>query len=476
MGEVTEVDLPLSGPAHANVDEIELDAISAAVNDAYVNELDHTVRRPGLEVFTDLGTGAPIDGMYWWAKKRKVLAVSAGKIFIISDSGQWVELSGGFQYTTPGRPVIFDNNGDTAVLAYGGQMITASGAMGSTHIMVDPDAPTLVTHVAYLDNYILAIQDGKLWYCDVGNPLSWDALSFFAIDGAGDNLLAMHTGFREIMLWGEESTEIWYNDGSPFTRLPGGFLERVLGAVYSIAAKVTKSASTWLWLDQNRRLVHMQNRTPVEVSIPFDRILGKFSRVDDCQAFLLEVEGQPLYVMSFPSEQRTLVYNYKKQDWYEWGYWNQEQGKYQDYRGRCACYAATWGRHLVGDRVTGLIYEATRRVMTDNGSPIRTSRTSGHITHGTYNRKSSSETLYYFKRGVATADVTNPKVMIQKRRNNGQWGNEMQYALGAVGNHEFFVRDRGSGEYRSLQIKVSCSDGVDFIFVGAKEKVEVLPS
>jgi hypothetical protein len=56
--------LPLTGDPYANVEEVELDGVSAHIQDASVNELGHTVKRPGLEEWelAELDPGWPVEG------------------------------------------------------------------------------------------------------------------------------------------------------------------------------------------------------------------------------------------------------------------------------------------------------------------------------------------------------------------------------------------------------------------------------
>ena len=72
--------LPFTGDPYANVEEPEMDGVSVSVMDAYVNELGHTVKRPGLAEWSSLGTSAGLDGLYWWDEQGVVLSVSGGRV------------------------------------------------------------------------------------------------------------------------------------------------------------------------------------------------------------------------------------------------------------------------------------------------------------------------------------------------------------------------------------------------------------
>jgi len=171
-----------------------------------------------------------------------------------------------------------------------------------------------------------------------------------------------------------------------------------------------------------------------------------------------------------------LVYNLLRNDWHEWGYWNPATAVYDAYLGQAACYARAWNTHLVGDRANGTLYTASRSVFTDNGDPIRTMRRTGVYTHGTLARKRSYQNTIQFKRAMGHATVADPQVTIRKNKDGKGWGAEHAYSLGAVGQHTPYLKDQGSGIYRTCQLEIVHSDDSDFVMMGGKEIVEVLVS
>ena len=116
-------ELPLTGDAYRNVDESQLDQIAPLVQDAYVDELGHTQKRPGLDEFVDLGTSAGVDGLFWWNAQSVAVAVSGGEVWKITDAtGTKAQLTGATM--TLGTRITFAPNGSTLVLANGSNMVT----------------------------------------------------------------------------------------------------------------------------------------------------------------------------------------------------------------------------------------------------------------------------------------------------------------------------------------------------------------
>jgi len=460
--------LPVTGDPYNSVDEVELDGVSVELKDAYVNELGHTVKRPGLTLWADLGTNAKVDGLYWWDKQNVVLSVSNGRVFKHTDfTGTATELLGAT--LSSGTRVTFASGITSAVMANGGHMVHTD--LATLTQMADGDAPTAVSHVVAMDNYILANTTGgrAVNFSDHLSLTSWNASNTFQKAGKPDDLIALHEGWNELFLAGKESMEVWYDDGvTPFIRRSNGLIDRGCGAAYT----VTRVGNDWMWLDEKRRFVKLDQRAPTHISFPYHKLIQSFAAVDDAVSDNIEVAGFPLYVTSFPSTRRTLAYNYQKDGWAEWGYWNAATASYDGFRGNCYCYAKTWNKHLIGDRANGKIYTMSREVHTDNGDPIRTLRRTGFISHGTSGLKTSNEIVFRLKRGQGNTTVSDPVMTLRWRNHNGAWSHERQLSLGAVGDHYLEARTHRLGEYRYRQYEIVHSDPSDFVLVDAQEDVE----
>lgn len=461
--------LPMDGDVYSNVDETELNAISATVVDGYVNELDHTVRRPGLTQLVDLGTSAGIDGLYWWDQQTCAIAVSGGRVFQINDfTGTNVELTG--TTLNSGTRATFTTDGTKIVMANGGKMVhaTKSGALTQ---MADVDAPTTVSHVAYLDGYVLAnkTSTGQVYFADPADLTSWNALDLMTAEGRPDYIVAVHEGWQELAFVGKESVEIWVNDGvTPFSRLAGGVTQRGCSAPYSFQ----QVGNAWFWLDDKRRFVQLDARTPTEVLCPYAKAIQGFASVDDAVSDVMSIAGQEFYIISFPLARQTFAYNYKKKNWTQWGYWDTNTASYGRFLGNAYCYAKPWNLHLWGDYSTGIIYTASRSVFTDNGDPMRTLRRTGFIDHGTPGFKRSHELSIKVKRGQGSSSVSDPQYFLKWRNTAGSWGNEHYRSLGQVGQHEIISRFHRLGTYKVRQWEIACSDDCDFILVEGKELVD----
>ena len=116
------VKLPINIGLNKAIDEVGLRGYGAALQDCYVDLEGNVHRRPGLELLCDLGTGAAVEGLYWWDEQSMVIAVSGGETYKITDSsGSNTQISGDTFET--GTRVIFSNYGDDALYAANGAKI-----------------------------------------------------------------------------------------------------------------------------------------------------------------------------------------------------------------------------------------------------------------------------------------------------------------------------------------------------------------
>ena len=468
-------EIPLVTQAYESVDDVEVDQLNATIIDAIpvlVGDKIHLHKRFGLQEFVDLGTGQPVDGLYWFDRGRVVIAVSGGRVFKITDGlGTTVELIGSTALRS-NSTVTFTSDATRVLMANGGRMVHTD--LASLTTMADPDAPTDVTHVTSVDQYALANDAGSgvIMFSDLTDLTGWQALSLFTAESKPDDVVAIAEGFREIIALGRETVEFWVNDGqNPFSRINGSAQPFGTVAPHSLALV----GSTWMWLDHKRRFATMQGRQVVNVSSPYDRLIQRYQAVDNAIGYAVSMEGMPLYVLNFPTVDETLVYNYVTQQWHKWGYWDSAAGAYERYRGASYCYASSFSLHLVGDHSNGKIYKAARSIYSDNGNPIRSLLRTGHISHGYGGDKQSDIVRLHVKRGVGNSAAENPQIMMRRRVNNrSQFGNERWKSLGRVGQQYPFIDWGPNGTYKTCQYEFVHSDNSDLVIMGAKEYVSPL--
>ena len=463
--------IPIHYGANKNIDEVGLTGMGAALMDGYVDELGNVNRRPGLEELCDLGTGAGIDGIYWWDEQSMAIVVSDGETWKITASdGTKAQLTGD-SFETDTR-VKFANFGDALYAANGAKIMKITTTTVAE--MADGDAPTTVTHPAYLDTYLLANSTGteKYYYSVVGDADDW-AGDYVSAETKKDNLTALEVMNMEIVLLGKRTFEIHRNDGStPFLREYQGFIESGTIAPYSL----TWCGDTWRWIDQERRVMRLEGRTPVLVSRTMNKYLQGFSTITDAVGDYITSSGRSYYVLHFPTEDKTMALDLENDYWYEWGFWSVANAEYNRWKGNCFTLATAWNYSLVGDKSTGIVYIMSDDYSDDDSNIMRTMVRTEHVTHDTAQiKKRSNKLTFRVKRASAVDEASVPELLVKWRDDgSSSWKNEHTMSLGAVGRTDFRGVIRRNGMYYSRQYEMYVTDDAPLLIVSVEEDFDYL--
>lgn len=475
------VPVPIFGPVYRNVDGVECNDVCELLVDGYLSELGATVRRPGLDTWLDLGVASPaaVDGLYWWPQKACAIAVCGGRPFKLTFPSRVptaTALSASSPLNERIRPT-FCTDGTYVFMANGGRIYYSDGTALAAAI-ADADAPTEVSHVAFMDGYLIAnwLDSNKWSFADLDTPLSWDAANYFNAAGDADYVKALFCHNREIVLVGQATTERWENTGDAtvrFARVANGFMEAGCLAPSSLI----KTEDAFYWLDQSRRIVKWSGGKLEGISTPYDKEIAGYSSPQDCLGDYIKIDGKPFLLFQFLGDQKCLVCNLANDppDWCQWQNWNSTAGEYRRLKLGCYCWCPDWGVHLVGSPDSSVIYAMSPDYYDDDGEEIRLLRRSGHIDYGTTKRKVSRELRLRLKRGKGLSDRT-PELMVRWKDNNQGWKQERRVSLGDVGDTNIIRRVKTGGIYRTRQYEFSCTDAVPLTFLGAEEDIEVLAS
>jgi hypothetical protein len=462
-------DIPLSlGDVNRNVDEAGLRNNMATCVNCYKDENDAIYRRPGTTLFKDLGEGSqPVDGMHYWDDQDKVVVVCNGKVFLLEEDGSLTDRTGDAPAADV-RPIFAETADPRVVIATGGRIITMTSGGNSTYI-ADGDAPTSVSHVAWIDGYILALRDGTaiFQWSDANDVDTWNALNFATAEALPDKVLAMWTQWKEITLMGEKSTEVWWDDGTtPFSIYDGGYTPLGIAAKYSVG----KMEGTWWWLERKGKFIKLEGRTPLVVSTPFDKYIQALTTKSDALGDSLEFDGRPFFLLTFPTDDVTLAFDYAMNKWFVWGEWSGTA--YTRMRWNCSVYAKGWDKWLVGG-TDGQIYEVSSSAYDDAGTAIRAQIRSGHIDHGTVQEKRSNNIQLRIIRGTqdSLTDVNN--LTFRWRDDHGAWTSFQNFDTPADADAQYFARADRLGAYRMRQWEIvdDCTDG-PFAIIAAQENVD----
>ena len=307
--------------------------------------------RPGLTAFASVGT-QPVRGIF------SQPGTFGGDP--VSVAGVTVYRNGTSLGTIPGTSrVTFAGNGLEMVIAGGGTLYRTDGV--SVFPVTFPDAAG-VSIVAYLGSYFVASRAGsqKFYWSNLLDGSTWQALNFSSAERDPDNLVGVSTVSDELWLFGETTTEVWYQGGdatAPFIRAQGRLYYKGCRARDTIA----KADNTVFWVG-NDGIVYRGDNVPLRVSdFGIEERISR-SAVADLRAWGFVFEGHSFY--SLTTTEGTFVYDAATGEWAEFASYNRA-----GWRAHVGTQIGD-GRVIAGDDTTGQLWLVDRNALTDGADPI----------------------------------------------------------------------------------------------------------
>jgi hypothetical protein len=432
-------------------------------------EIAALVSTPGLEKIATLA--GPGRGLYTSAGGR-LFAVSGNKFYEITLT---VALEYGTLSTTTGQ-VCMSDNGIDVLIVDGAKGYVFTLATNTFAEITDPDFPQ-ATACAFIDQYLIVNEagTGKFWLSALSDATDWDGLDFATSEGSADLLLTLLADHRELWLFNEKSSEVFFNSGNadfPFERLQ--FLEHGIGAAET-ARKIDNSVF-WLEQDENGRgiVFRADAYQPRRVStFAVETAIAGYGDISSAVAYTYQDKGHSFYVLNFPNADTTWVLDISIGLWHERNY-TKPGGGYGRHRAQNHAFAG--GRHIVDDYENGNLYEMKDSVLTDDGATITRQRRAPHLSNnGNRLEVHALEVDMETGVGLATGKGSDPKAMLRISRDGGHtWGNELQIGMGKQGDHKHRARWRRLGLARNFVFEVTVTDPVPVTMISALLEAEAL--
>lgn len=457
---------------------------------------------PGLRKFCEFAGEGPIRGLF--TDSTRTLAVTSKSLYDLKADGTYTKLGN----VWPGRdPATIASNGAQYMITSNAGPVVYDPKQNVT--IIEPPLPRDIFQCGEIDGYFLGLQKstGTFYLSGLFDGLSWDPLDFAKKQGAADRTLAFLCDHREIWLFGGQTIEAWYNSGNPdfpFQRLPGAFAEMGIAA----PASACRVDNTIFWLGSDYRgggmVWKVNGYTPSRVSNhSIEYLISTYPRIDDAVGFTWQQDGHAFYQLWFPTAQATLVFDASTHMWHERTWWEPVHGIAEAHRASCHVYA--FGKHLVGDRDLGIIYEQSPSFYDDDGVKIRRVRTAPHISNDmkwmfhqslqidmqvgigldgfnglnavTWNEETRtwqdvSETWDSIGGLSVALAGYDPQVVLQYSDDGGHtWGNEMAGSAGKIGETNWRVRWNRLGRSRDRVYRVVITDPVKVALIDAYLRV-----
>ncbi len=315
---------------------------------------------PGLTLFSALTAGevrgSCVMGDYLYATRGNT-------VYKVDNTGTSTAQAGVLLTAT--GPVWMYHNGTQVMIVDGlhGYILVA----GTVTEIADADFP-IPSSLAYQDGYFIVSKaaSGRFYISASYDGTSWFATDYATAESDPDNLQVVISSQRELWLIGKVSYEVWYNSGNatfPF--------DRIQGAVNRIGCIAPHSAAEYqgmiAWLDNTLSVKAVQGSYQTQnISTPqIEYQIQQYTTVTDAIGFIYSQEGHTFYVLTFPTEGKTLVYDFTTT------YWHTRASDSTDLRHRANCYSLFEKMHIVGDYSNGNLYKYDLGKYTDNGTCLR---------------------------------------------------------------------------------------------------------
>jgi hypothetical protein len=460
-------------------------------------------RAPGLSLLTTVGDG-PVRGL--WSFEGYMYAVSGNTLYKINSAYTATALG----IVAGTGQVSMADNGTQLFIAANGPSYIYNSQTNVFQQITDIDFPGALT-VSYLDGYFIFNEPNsqKIWVTSLLEGTQIDPLDFASAEGSPDGLVSVIVNNREAWLFGTNSIEVWYDAGTPdfpLARIQGASNEIGCAATFSVA----KLDNSIFWLGQDARgrgIIYRNNGyTGVRASNhAVEWQIQQYGDISNAIAYTYQQDGHSFYVLTFPTVQKTWVYDVSTQSWHERAGWS--NGNFIRYRPNCQ--TAFNSEVILGDYESGNLYAYDLDVYADNGQIQKWLRSWRVIPSGQNNLRRTAqhslqldcetgvglngidvddnvEWFFYTSSGdqlvTNTGDLllfsppvvqgANPEVMLRWSDDGGHtWSNEHWASMGRIGQYGRRVFWRRLGmtmKLRDRVYEVSGTDPVKIAIVGAE--------
>lgn len=428
------------------------------------------VGTPGLRNRVALG-GGPVRGVYW---------SSTGQLFVVSGSNLWEvtsdwssSLRSGTLGTSSGRVTMVDDGTRLMIGDGGATAYNANLAFGSAlTVVADADCPG--GYCAWQDGYFInTVPNSNRFQISGINDVTYDPLDVASKEGRPDNLVIILSVNRQLWLFGEQSTEVWWNSGAaafPFERNQTAFIET--GTVSALTCVRAAGSVAWVGNDERGRgtVWYAQGVQPTRISThAVELALAGYANLNQASAFAYQQNGHEFYQLSVPASSTdnggTWVYDFSMGQWHERSYLS-GTGE-QPHRASCSTVA--FGQVVVGDRVDGRLYTYDLSYYTDDGQPIRRLRQTPHVSQSEKRLRFNSFQLQAEPGIGLSGQTTSPIVLLSWSDDGGHtWSNEHEGSFGKQGSYMKRIKWRRLGVSRDRVFRAATSEAAPMTWLGAE--------
>lgn len=311
-------------------------------------------------------------------------------------------------------------------------------------------------------------ETGQFFMSDLRDTTTYPALYIATAESLSDNIVRVAAFNSQLYIFGERSLEIWQNTGvgdPPFERINGANIQRGSAATLSVAI----SAFGIVWLGDDKIVYATTSYSPERIStFGIENIIEEMESVSDANCFMYTQGGHIFYVMNFPTDQRTLVYDVTTKLWSERGSFN--NGATMQTNWACSLAARFDNLVIVNGRTAGRLYYLDLNTYDEDGQEVLAEIVTS-LTYKDYNQFSISNLVIVMDSGVGLEypdQGYDPKVMFSFSIDGGKtWIDRADASIGKIGKYRQRINWTNLGSAREFIFRFRVSDPVKRSFLGA---------
>lgn len=374
-------------------------------------------------------------------------------------------------------------------VALGGGVAGAFIQIPNANFTLPSGANGAPIQVEYIDGFFLVLlaNSQKFYISALFDATSWPGLQFIIVSVFPDNVQSFIENQRRLYVGGKKRSTVYYLSGGAniFDVDPSGTIENGIIAPFARS----RADNSVFWLDQDERGGGVVRRavgyTPARVSnhaveFALQGYVRSGATISDCVTYSYQEDGHTFVVFTFPTAQKTWVFDAATSMWHERGYWNVNTAMFSAHKGWN--HALAFGKHFVGDPGSGNIYQMSIPVaagsgwsfVTDNGNPIKRIRRSPHIGLE-FKRIFFGELHIDVETGLGpqpplldgAGNARDPLLMLRFSRDYSKtWSNEYPLNCGQAGQYRKRAKKSKLGSSKTgLVIEISATDPIPWRIV-----------
>ena len=310
--------------------------------------------------------------------------------------------------------------------------------------------------VAFLDGYFIFNKKGtpQFFISNLDNGRVYTATDFAEAEASPDDIVTVFVNGQQLWIFKETIIEVYYNSGDtdfPFERISGAVLERGCAAAFAIA----EDDNTLFWLGEDRIVYRANGFTPLRISThAIEAEMEKMSSVSDAYAFFVTMAGHKFLHLTFPTGQKTFVYDAAMKLWHE-----RESFGARYWRG--VGYVDAYDKHLIGDAFQGRMGELDMDTFDEYGGTMQ-GIVAGPVIHDDRRGIRHKRFELDIESGVGTTTGAEPQMWMDYSDDGGHtWSMRKPFrSMGKIGKYRTRLRWTRLGRSRERIYRVTTADAV----------------